>query len=143
MSHILQAWIVYCSCVVYCLSLYGVRETQSQRLRFNGGGVSTGPVGTHYCVFKEPLHRFTIYARRRVLTCSIVHRGFVRCLCRSPTYTEVDRGPDGRRLPFTLTQPFRLPRYHPCCDFPIYLHLSLGVHIASSRKCFRSITLCE
>ena len=36
----------------------------------------------------------------------------------------------------------RLPQYHPGCDFPIYLHLSIGVHIASFRKCFRSITLC-
>ena len=32
---------------------------------------------------------------------------FLRWTCCAPTYTEVDRGPDGRRLPFTLTQPFR------------------------------------
>ena len=43
-SHILQASPVLWFSWVYALSHCGVRGTQSQHLRFNGGGVSAGPI---------------------------------------------------------------------------------------------------
>ena len=90
------------------LSLCGVGRTQSQHLRFNGGGVGAGPegaafTGSHSTTLVGSLVRFI----RFTLDGAVVH-----------LLTQGRSRARRKKVFYTLTRNlFRLPRYHPCCDF--------------------------